>query len=1609
MSVDDRFTFRRLLRTLPPALALTWLGAGALMAEVSAAPSPSLMAQNPTFLNLSVAPNIVLALDNSESMLFNTLPSTSNVISNQIRPFFENCNGSTHVCDAVFIQTYCDVIDNFQEVKIEEFQQYASLIRSYNPLAYNPGKTYSPWTYDSVRFPEADPSAVATDADGFVRSNVRHDARFAGPNTVQPNSKSPISGSALVYGATGSGIDSLLVDTGANALNYVPAPFGDGSTPVNLFRGAAKPGGANQDLFTRNLRQPAAVCKPPTDPKDRPKVSVPSANCPGESQTATETKTVAYVTQCNAQKVLSTWKSASSATSPPDPRPKCGTNDQPDGPSIDVYETVEKLETPSYACKNSGYPYQNGSNGSQCCSKPWKEVTTERPCEGDECCDGSKVKSPGSFEPDCTGLNIGAQTCTLGRYYPVACRSAIGSGYGDFAKYMTETTPAHYFNFVRSRIVTQKELPRLPGDRLGLFLKIVEIDRNNYKIGGRTFGAASDANMRNFANWYTYHRNRLFASIGATAEALSSLTASTGLDQVRLGYGAINQFAGGVNPYAVTPWKALTPRPDSAATTFTAAQVPPVALPAGTPPAGFVDNQGMLVRGVRPFVQDSGDRREVFNWLFALRAVGATPNREAVDSVGRYFSRSDELGPYGDFPGIGGGRSGASQVSCRRNNLLLVTDGEWTNLQGGGTSYSFQPLIEDRPAVPTSLDSQDKEASTSPLSARSNLRKPVQTGAGLYAGRTFPADPDASNPQPQFATVAGDPTKTFTDVAYYWWSRDLRPDLSNNVTPREKTSSLAANESFWQNLTSYVIAFGVTASYDTTATRNAVRDATVVDWPTVDLTSTIASDTQCGGASGCGRRNDTLRGALAARGDFLSSQDPESLASSIQSVLTGIATRDGAGTGLTAARSSLQSGDLLYLAGFTTGTWVGDVRAYNAVDYLSALGTSTPLPAPVWSAASRSTSVNARQMITRSFYFNPSNSEITDLGPRYFRVDGIQSPNLLADLEALVVYENVGTRQNVFRRNGGNEDSTENVVSYLRGSKLYDLPKGPARPLGSFVGPIVNSQPLYSRAPNFGYGPQRVPAAAGTAGAAAYSAHLKNNFDFRRPALYVSTNFGVVQAFDARNDATNGGKELFAYVPYGSARAQAFLPEPGYSFQYATDGPLVHGDVYLDGKWKTVLVGTTGAGGATTGIDQGGVFAVDITNPTNAADGAGRPALTHESALWEKVRAHHADLGLIVEPGVIGSALDGNWYYFVGNGYESQNDKARLLAFKIADGSIVSIPTDSDGGSNPASATPSGQPNGLGGVAPVYDNNGNIVAIYAGDRLGRLWKFDLKNVASGLTTTNVTVTKLFTTAEALVNVGGSSVTVRQPISAAPWIGAHPFGGRYIVFGTGKLYDTADLGNRAVQSVYAIREPVAGISTPLERTDLTQLTLSASPVTASGVSFRRISGTDAIDAGAGNGWFFDLSFTGAVEGERLLVSFQDDGDGFVSATSFSPETNGDPCLGGGSSFRYRLQLNRVFADNAFRGVTGLTPLDIGVSVVPTVTGTAKMTLPASASITTQHSLTAEELGKVRQAARAMTCRSRNFDRSTGGELARTQDDSCPTFILRTWRDLPVEAQ
>ena len=339
---------------------------------------------------------------------------------------------------------------------------------------------------------------------------------------------------------------------------------------------------------------------------------------------------------------------------------------------------------------------------------------------------------------------------------------------------------------------------------------------------------------QNFANWFQYHRTRMHVAIAAVGNAFAT---ALGPD-IRVGYGRINQ--GVLRP---------------------------------------VDGEPTIVveRGVRRFVnKDSNaktlhmgqtDRSDFFDWLNTRTADGGTPLMRAMHTVNNYFRRSDAMGPWAAEPGMAGRKMNepGNHLACRRSYHILMTDGQYTFAQPDSGREGMRQIDYQ-------LESDNVNGQSIP-----DDRPPEKGGPARGSYQYRPEAP-----------YKGEARGSLADYAMDGWKNDLRKDLNNEVPTYE------GNPSFWQNVTTYTLGFGVegTLSYpdDLQKIINGGRS-----WPgTVEPGKPTAID-------------DLWHAAVNGHGKYVNVRNSAGFMSEMAGILADIASRTGTSAGVAVASRAMQA------------------------------------------------------------------------------------------------------------------------------------------------------------------------------------------------------------------------------------------------------------------------------------------------------------------------------------------------------------------------------------------------------------------------------------------------------------------------------------------------------------------------------------------------------------------------------------------------------------------------------------------------------------------------------------------------------------------------------
>lgn len=585
--------------------------------------------------------------------------------------------------------------------------------------------------------------------------------------------------------------------------------------------------------------------------------------------------------------------------------------------------------------------------------------------------------------------------------------------------------------------------------------------------------------------------------------------------------------------------------------------------------------------------------------------------------------------------------------------------------------------------------------------------------------------------------------------------------------------------------------------------------------------------------------------------------NPARLRDQMRSAFNAILGTAGSSSSLATNSTRLDSETRVFQARFNTERWSGELLARP----VNADGT---LGAPLWDAGTRiipPATVSNRRIFTMTGTQREGPGIAFDWGP-------------LTDAQRDAL--SIGP--------DGTDALGEDRLDFLRGERGDERQNGgPFRERASLLGDIVNSNPWFVHTQNFGY--ERLPGTEGTS-YQTWRAALT-----RRPMIYVGANDGMLHGFDASSDPSTGGSERLAYVPHTVLPRLNRLTFPNYSHEYFVDGSPVAGDAWNGTDWRTILVGTTGAGGRA-------VFALDVTDPDVFGANSVRWEINNNTAGFQH-------LGHVLGRASIVRLRNGEWGAIFGNGYGSGRPP-RLYIVNLFTGALIrEITTRRIQGGNEVTGFPTD--NGLSPPFPVDSTGDGIVDyVYAGDLYGNMWKFNLtQNNPSqwgvAFSSGNVPL-PLFTACydQAITGTGDNAPAScpadrRQPITMRPVVGQGPEAGLQVYFGTGKFFEVGDnmITTTAVQTFYGVQDLGARVLRSQLRE---QEILAEVEVGDDGRLFRAVSDNE-FDVGD-RGWFIDLLSPSGFQGERAVAEPVLRSSRLIFTTLIP---SADVCAGGGSGW------------------------------------------------------------------------------------------------------------
>ncbi|WP_431149970.1 pilus assembly protein [Acidovorax facilis] len=830
-------------------------------------------------------------------------------------------------------------------------------------------------------------------------------------------------------------------------------------------------------------------------------------------------------------------------------------------------------------------------------------------------------------------------------------------------------------------------------------------------------------------------------------------------------------------------------------------------------------------------VLDTTHRSNFLSFVNNLKPGSSTPSHRMFKNADEYMRLGlHQNGPWASKPGT----TGAPYLGCRRNYHLFMTDGRWNGGVSGG--------------------SQDSR----------NVDKTLPDGT-VYGSTSAAARP----PNQLYHDTFSD---TLADWAFKSWADRLQPaaSLTGSVTPIAEYDQAPATETIggvalpkywnpkynpasWAHMVSYTIGFSSMA-YTWPGAPTITRPTTMVPFGYDGSFPNLVNGTQTWPQldNENKRSLDLWHAALNGRGRFFAVEQGEDLEKAFRMIIQQINTQNEPDRGSTATSGSNASRNDVgkYVANYVPKEgWRGWVQAETVKT------DGTTVPAAGWAGKTTADVLDAAGF---------------DVGARLILTWNDKN-QLGTPFKWTTDETNLSTAQKNFlnlKSDGTSDALGQDRLNYVRGDRTKEGTESPpdypaAKPFRerkSRQGSIVNSEVWYVGAPSSNYAWK---------GYAAFTRSNKN----RLPMIYVGGNDGMLHGFSA-----NDGTEKLAYVPRGVIPAVGRLTDPSFNqnHRYYVDGSAMSGDVDVNGgkdpsdpdygiyapDWRTMLVGTLGAGGK-------GYFVLDITNPGTTAPAPGNftEGNAQQLVLMDKTRHASesvatvavcedagvtpvankeaclaaADMGHIFAKPVIDDTnpqrttqivrMNNNrWAAVMGNGYNSKSERPVLLV-QYLDGDKKLLRLVATGTTATGSHTNTTD-NGLSAPRLVdINSDGRPDVVYAGDLKGNVWKFLIADSdennwgvarwgsSAGTTTNHATNGVPLFTAKGGTEGSPNSRTLAQSITAVPTVRANdrkkeidigggkkktvPVGGMMVAFGTGRNIATDDPQNANKQSLYSV--------------------------------------------------------------------------------------------------------------------------------------------------------------------------------------------------------------
>lgn len=840
------------------------------------------------------------------------------------------------------------------------------------------------------------------------------------------------------------------------------------------------------------------------------------------------------------------------------------------------------------------------------------------------------------------------------------------------------------------------------------------------------------------------------------------------------------------------------------------------------------------------FLSGAGGQRESwYNKLFAvpITAGSKTPTLDALIRIGQLVENGAGAVPglpvhTDPIPTIAG-----NPVTCTNNYHILFTDG-----------FTDQVTL---PTIVGEVDGGNVPARGAPVGGRPALPADPGVSAPSRSLSGLNALVGTSWPRP-FRDAPTATANSLADISLYYWMRDLRPAMTDNVPASDGRASKdldwKKDPAWWQHVNFNALSYGADGLLNA-ANRNAVEAAIAAGgtwftapnypsppnnspWPTTNVRATTA--------------DDLWHAAVNGRGKFAFAQTPLEVAYGLGSIISGIGNNSVARVGASFASRNLgPTNNFIFVATVEPG-WSGDLKKIT-IDTLTAVQGLTR-----WSAGAKLDALLATPAV--------GTSPVVETDNKWFLNRRIVTRNVDAGSFTVIPfrYTDLTTGPNTqLNTLGANATRQQKAIAYLRGGSTYGAGPTPqvleGTSIGQFrertgkLGNISDSKPVI-------VGPANKPFT--DANDPGYTAYKTANAS-RSLRLYVGANDGMFHVFNGEDDSgpNTGGTEMFAYIPsavFTTATDEGGIARKGIQALTYQDGgaPIFKHHFYVNASprtqdvdfgytggvvgspdWRTIVVSGLGKGGNT-------YFAIDATATAVASEAQAAAKVLWEFALPNSQFSYGNP--------VIAKTRNFGWVVVVASGYNNTGDgKGHLYMLNAKTGALLKT-LNTTGADTGTAANPSGltKISGYG----KDDANQILEQIYGGDLNGRVWRWDVSSVDDS---TWQAKTVHFATLTDPSNAP-------QPVTTAPEIEIDLNNGvdRFVFVGTGRLLDAEDLTTPSpeqIQSMYAIRDGT--LDTPMS----TGLPVDGRAGLAAAVGIAGVTGT------APNGWRQDLP-----SGQRIVV-------------------------------------------------------------------------------------------------------------------------------------------